>query len=166
MNKADLMKLYDYGYWATTLILDKAETITDEQYMADVPGISHGSMHATLAHMVAAETIWRQRLFEGISPPKLLSAQDFAGLDELRAFWVMEELKMRNGLGPLTDDSLNQLVYYRTTGGREFVNTMGEILYHLTVHGVQHRAEAATALTSFGRSPGDVDMILFLRGWM
>ena len=163
MNKADMMKLYDYGYWATTLILDTAETLTDEQYMADIPGISHGSMHATLAHMLAAEAIWRQRVFEGVSPPKLLSAQDFASLEELRAFWVMEELKMRSGLDSLADDSFNRIVAYRTTGGREFINTMGEILYHLTVHGVQHRAEAATALTAFGRSPGDVDMILFLR---
>jgi uncharacterized damage-inducible protein DinB len=70
---------------------------------------------------------------------------------------------MRAGLERQTDDSLRQVVRYRTTGGRELETPLWQILAHLVNHNTQHRAEAAVVLTALGRSPGDVDMILYLR---
>ncbi len=37
------------------------------------------------------------------------------------------------------------------------------LLVHPVNHGTQHRSEAAVVLTSFGRSPGNLDLIVFLR---
>ena len=36
-------------------------------------------------------------------------------------------------------------------------------LAHLANHGTQHRSEAAMLLTSYGYSPDDLDLIVFLR---
>jgi uncharacterized damage-inducible protein DinB len=36
-------------------------------------------------------------------------------------------------------------------------------LAHVVNHGTQSRSEAAVLLTEYGQSPGDLDLILFLR---
>jgi uncharacterized damage-inducible protein DinB len=43
------------------------------------------------------------------------------------------------------------------------VNVLWHLLVHVLNHGTQHRSEAALLLTSYGQSPGDLDLILFLR---
>jgi uncharacterized damage-inducible protein DinB len=39
---------------------------------------------------------------------------------------------------------------------------LGELLVHLVNHGSHHRAEVGLLLERMGRSPGDMDYVLFL----
>jgi uncharacterized damage-inducible protein DinB len=39
-----------------------------------------------------------------------------------------------------------------------------QMLAHVINHGTQHRSEAAALLTTAGRSPGELDMIVYLEG--
>jgi uncharacterized damage-inducible protein DinB len=155
--------LFDYNYWANKRILKAATGLTDEQYMAVVPGLSYGSMRATLVHTLAAEQIWRQRCLEGVSPTTLLQEANCPTLETLRGLWMEEEAAMRAGLARLTDEALDGRIAYRTTSGTPMEETLWQLLVHLVNHGTQHRAEAAVALTAFGYSPGDVDLIIYLR---
>ena len=75
----------------------------------------------------------------------------------------MEERTMRAYVASLDSATLAQPIAYRSTGGSALSNTLWHILVHVVNHGTQHRAEAAVLLTALGRSPGDVDLIVFVR---
>jgi uncharacterized damage-inducible protein DinB len=62
-----------------------------------------------------------------------------------------------------TDDNLNEAFQYKTMDGQARENVLWHAMAHVVNHGTQHRSEAAAMLTEMDSSPGDVDMILFLR---
>lgn len=163
MNLEAINFLFDYNYWANRRILNAVEKLTLEHFTQTVPGLSMGSVRGTLVHMLAAEHIWRVRCFEGHSPTELLREDDLPEFEALRLFWAGEEEAMRAGLAQLTDEALGGRLAYLTTNGKPMEETLWQLLAHLVNHGTQHRAEAAVALTAFGHSPGDVDMIVYMR---
>ena len=162
MNKNDILTLYDYNYWANARILDAAQKLTFAQYSMPA-SLSHGSLRSTLVHTLGAEVIWRQRCQEVISPTTLLSESDFPTLELLQICWQAEEQAMRAYLATLTDAVLNETIHYKNTKGVPFQETLWKILAHLVNHGTQTRAESAMALTAYGQSPGDLDLILYFR---
>jgi len=165
MHTHEIRHLLDYNYWATGCILAAAEGLTAEQYAAVVPGLSYGSVRATLVHMLAAEVIWQRRCLAGESPTTLLREADFPTLAALRRLWAEEESAMREGLARLSDERLAGPLEYRTTNGTPLREAqLWRLLVHVVNHGTQHRAEAAVALTAWGHSPGDVDYVIYLRG--
>ena len=143
-------------------MLNAAAQLTPDQFTAPA-GLSHGSVRGALAHVLAAETVWRLRCAEGISVSALPAETDFATVEALRADWHAEEQKMREFLNSLTDEALNQTVHYKTTKGVPHENVLWHLLVHVVNHGTQFRSEAAVALTSFGHSPGDLDLLMFFR---
>ena len=162
MNKAEILMLFDYSAWANRRILDAAEGLSREQFTAPA-GLDYGSLRGTLVHILSAETTWRKRCQEGISPSSPLVEDAFPTLAALRERWSEAEQAMRAFLMSLTDDDLQRTVHYRTTKGVQGQNPLWQLLLHVVNHGTQHRAEAAITLTQHGCSPGDVDLILFLR---
>lgn len=162
MQTIDLVLLYDYNYWATRRILDAAAKITPEQLLAPTTQ-SWGSLRDIFVHMLGAEWVWRVRCQEGAAPTRLLSPADFPSLDVLTARWQQEEAAMRAYVAGLTDSQVNEIQVYRTTKGVEHRAVRWQILAHVVNHGTQHRAEAAHVLTSCGASPGDIDLIVYLR---
>ncbi|MBI3359876.1 MAG: DinB family protein [Chloroflexi bacterium] len=162
MNKADILTLYDYNYWANERVLRAAEKVRAGQFTAPAR-LSHGSLRGALVHVLAAEVVWRLRCQEGLSPSSLPAASEFPTIESLRSRWRDEEQAMRGYLAGLTDDRLNGVVRYTTTKGVRHENTLWHLLAHVVNHGTQFRAEAAVALTECGHSPGDLDMLAFFR---
>ena len=163
MNKNDILTLFDYNDWANGRIAAVAEQVSDEQFLAPA-NVSHGSLRDTLVHMLSADWIWRLRCQEGVSPENLLSHDDFPNFAAVRSRWAREAAALRSYIESLTDEDLNETIHYSSTRGRPYSDTLGHILLHLANHGTQHRSEAAVLLTGYGHSPGDLDLILYLRG--
>ncbi len=162
LNKSDILTLFDYNDWANARVLNAAARLTSDQFTAPA-GLSHGSVRGALVHILGAEMVWRLRCAEGISLSALPGEQDFPTVDVLRARWQDEEHQMRAYVGSLTDEALEQTVSYKNTKGTPFQNVLWNLLVHLVNHGTQFRGEAGVALTHYGQSPGDLDLLLFFR---
>jgi uncharacterized damage-inducible protein DinB len=161
MDQAYFLTLYAYNDWANERILTQAAGLTPEQLLAPA-AVPHGNLRDTLVHILGAEWIWRRR-WEGDSPPAVLSADDFPTLEALAAAFAAERAARQAYLAGLSDEALHRSLAYTTTDGRAMQNTLWHLLAHLVNHGTQHRSEAAVLLTEFGRSPGNLDLITYLR---
>lgn len=162
MNQADINFLIDYNYWANARVLNAAAQLAPDRFSAP-RGLSHGSIRGALVHVLAAEMVWRLRCQSGLSPAALPADSDFPTFDILRARWAEEEAAMRAFIALLTDEQLSSAIDYTTTKGVPYSNILWQLLAHVVNHGTQFRAEAAVALTAEGHSPGDLDLLLFMR---
>ena len=97
------------------------------------------------------------------SPAALRWPTPIADLGVLRAAWAEEEGLLRAFVAGLRDETLDRPVVYANTKGQRFENPLWHILTHVVNHGTQHRAELAVLLTKLGASPGDLDLIVYLR---
>lgn len=161
MNKSDIQLLYNYNQWANSKIIEQASRLTQEQFLMGA-SYPHGGMRGTLTHILFAEWIWRRR-WQGESPSTLILPEDFQTFDSLKARWLDEEHELMNFASSLTEDRLAGKFQYKTTKGEPRENVLWQVMMHVVNHGTQHRSEAAAMLTDMGFSPGDIDLIKFLR---
>jgi len=162
MNKQELLTLYDYNYWANARILGAVTGVSPADFAAP-RAFSHGGLLGTLVHTLGAEWIWRVRCQEQHFPTALLSEQAFPTFADLRARWQREEAAMRAYVSSLRDEQINGTIFYRGTDGAPFEHSLWQILVHVVNHGTQHRGEAAAILTELGHSPGNIDLIIYMR---
>lgn len=151
----------DYHYWATERLLRTCAPLDDGQLRATVIA-GHQSVLGTLVHTLGAEWIWRER-WHGTSPTAMPAIDELPTLAALRVRWTEEEAAMRAFLVGLSDEALQHEVAYSTMSGRADRQQLSMLIAHMFNHGTQHRAEVAAMLTALGHSPGDLDLIVFLR---
>lgn len=162
MDIQNLQFLYDYNYWARDRLLVQAAKLSPQQLME--PRIyGHGSLRDTLVHILSAEWVWRTRCQERISPTSLINSDDYPTLELLQQRWRQEEERMRSYLKGLSPQELDGVVQYQRTSGELQENILWQLLVHVVNHGTEHRSIVASMLTAYGYSPGDMDIIYFLR---
>lgn len=161
MNTNDIQTLYRYNTWANARILTAASNVTQEQFIAPAPH-PHNDLRHTLTHTLFAEWLWRKR-WESDSPTRWINPEDFPTFDTLRARWLEEEEALSKFVASLTDEKLKSSFQYKTMKGVAYENILWHAMAHVVNHGTQHRSEAAAILTELGYSPGDIDLIVYLR---
>src|SRR5690606_30109561 len=67
--------LMNYNRWANGLVLQKAGEASRDDYHAEVPGLSFGSLHGTLVHAFIAELVWVSRWMGSMPPDHLKDAR-------------------------------------------------------------------------------------------
>jgi uncharacterized damage-inducible protein DinB len=161
MNLTEAITLIDYNAWATGHVLDAAARLGPGQF-TETPNTFTPSLQSTLVHMLSAEWLWRTRLLtETSSPPR--QADTVPDVDSLRQLCHDEAAAFRTYLTTLDDGALDEMVQFRRLSG-ELSDPIKRwhIVMQMVAHGTQHRSEAATLLTTYGQSPGDLDFIIFI----
>lgn len=159
-NIQDIHLLYNYNYWATRRMLDACTDVSPEQLRSPILAGS-GSLYTTLIHMLDSEYRWRILCQHNRLTSDLTEA-DLPTYAAIVQRWHDEENNMRMYLDSLEDAHLTSLVRYTTPEGDHRERVLWHCLVHVVNHGTQHRSEAAMLLTSFGHSPGGLDLTAFL----
>ena len=162
MNADYFRLLYAYNDRANQFVLDAASTLSEEELRALRPGLSQGSILGALAHTLGTEIVWLTR-WQGTSPAGMLTADEVPSFAALRAQWEQHRDDLGRFIAALTDEAVAARIEYTNIVGQPFSNPLSELLAHVVNHGTQFRAEAAVALTALGHSPGDLDLLAFLR---
>lgn len=158
-ERAVLLRLWEHHWWATGLVLEAARALSVEEFGREL-GVSYGSFHGALAHLVGAEMVWLARVRRGESPAGVPGAADLPTLEAAEAEWRRCEAGWR---GVFDGDDPGRVVSYRTTKGAEFHDPLWLILAHLVDHGSTYRGVLLSALRLLGRVPPATGVIFYER---
>ena len=163
MSKLELIRgLYEYNEWANNHVLEAASALTEEEF-SERRGASFESVEGNLAHIIGAQVVWLERWTGGSNPRSVLEFQKTRGLSTIREAFAQSHGGLRAFVGTLSDRQLDENLAYKDSAGRPHERVMWQLMAHVVNHGTQFRGEAAVALTEYGQSPGDLDMLAFFR---
>ena len=158
-SQAQFQTLFAY-HWHTNRRLMECAARLDEADYQDNPGYGHGSIHALLFHVLRTDQGWRLGLETGrqLSP---LRPEDFPTLQSLQAGFEAEQSAWQALLERLGAEEIEGSINLTNWRGDSMTLPRWRVLQHLVLHGMQHHAELAQALTTKGQSPGNLDFIFF-----
>jgi uncharacterized damage-inducible protein DinB len=140
-----LQRLFAYDDWANREVIANLRK-------ANAPGA-----FKLLAHIVAAESLWLDRVHNSKPRmavwPELTLAECAAEAERLAPEW--QKL--------LDAGDLQRAVNYRNSKGEEFHSTVEDILTHVVLHSAYHRGQIAAAVRASGAEPAYTDFIHAVR---
>ena len=153
---ADYFRLtYDFSCWARDRLFVAAARLSDDEWRRD-NGFTYKSIGGILLHAMQAERLLTGRMMGTISGAPQPQLTEVLPVSDLLAEWQEAEATLRSWLATLDDAGLRRL--HATRNGETEV---WKTLAHMGYHSMQHRSEAAEALTLAGSSPGNLDLIIY-----
>ena len=158
MQHTAVMQLIAYTFWADMRILQTCTHITPDQFVQPVtPDPGWHSLRGTLVHALDTAYGWRMAL-TGASDEGVITEADFADVDSLITRWQHEQTAWMTYVATLSDAELNAVWWQHERSQRTRWQTIMHVINDLTYH----RSEAATMLTGYGHSPGELDFDKFV----
>lgn len=152
--------LYAYNQWANEKIVQMCDGLTDAQL--DQPKeMGMGTLRATLFHILTADVVWMER-WE--SAPWREFPLDPDGKSVLEIATSLGDIGNRRTLliENNTSDSWSSMIEYQDSAKTPFCHQLHDLLLHVWVHGIHHRAQALNYLRHFDRTiPGGIDWIFY-----
>jgi uncharacterized damage-inducible protein DinB len=149
-----------YSGWASRLLLDAAEALTEEQRTKPM-GVSHEGIQGTLGHIHAADRIWYKRTVE---PEMILpTAAEMSSLEAITMDWPNLQAKWEAWADSLSDQDMRRVVSYKLLNGTPMETPASHIVLHLVNHATLHRGQVVGMLRQLGVKPPVTDLIFYLR---
>jgi uncharacterized damage-inducible protein DinB len=147
--------------WLTGRTLTACESLSPDEFRREFP-IGIGSVHATLVHLVGAERIWIAVLENSdpaVTMPSLDELPDAAGI---AAAWKDVRVRWDAYLARLDEREL-AAVRVRVRDGKEYRQSVADILMQVPTHALYHNAQLSFMFRSMGKSLPDSSWILWGR---
>jgi len=167
MNKQDIQLLFDYDRWANDRLLKAVSPLSTEQFTRDLGG-SFRSVRDTLVHILGGQWIW---LGYWKKPPASTEALSdlrarrdavirpdlFPEVVVLRVKWAEFEREQADFVDRLTDESLAQLIPFRSTHVK-----LVHLIQHVVNHSTYHRGQVTLMMRQLGAQPVATDFHWFV----
>jgi uncharacterized damage-inducible protein DinB len=159
MTVVDVLRSFDYGYWANRRLLPTVSELTPEEFTRPVAGCPR-SIRDILVHAMSAEWGWVERCG---GPPRgaALKPEDYPTAEPLAATWGIVEGHVRGFVSRLSEQDLAREVEFTIPRGEKRSLALGQLLQHAANHTVHHRAQVSLLLSLLGRTPDGIDMLLY-----
>lgn len=144
------LELLSHMRWADGLVGDALERDPDAEPKAV----------QLFAHIAAAEHLWYARI-QGV--PATVPVWPMLRVAEARELAAEHAELLTEVVRTADEAALGRRVEYRNSAGREFQNTLMDIVTHVAMHGSHHRGQILATLRAAGREPPYVDYIQFRR---
>ena len=159
---ATLRELFNHNDWARDKLLALMDDLSDEQL--DRPfEMGSGSIRSTMYHLWACEFFWFQRWKPGSEHGY---ADEPAGesIDEMRRRFVEIAVRREALFAESSEADTARRITFEARAGGTRTFPLGDMMLHVSNHGVHHRAQALNMLRHVGveKLPG-LDY-LFMRG--
>ncbi|MCA0458086.1 MAG: DinB family protein [Chloroflexi bacterium] len=160
MNKQDVIRLFDYNFWANRKLWACVEKLSASQF--DQPtDYSIGSVHEQVVHMLEVEWLWLRRV-QSLPPDTFQPAAHYPTYDSIRSRWDRVEAAWREYLHNLPDGDLDGILEYTSrTDSKVYRTPLWESLYQILNHSTDHRSQTLAQIHRVGGETLPQDFIYY-----
>ena len=163
-----LIKHLNYSVWATAKLSQILENVDESILKIQTPS-SFPTIEKTILHIWDAELVWLKRL-QGESLTNWPSKSFEGDRETLIAGWIENCVAFKDFVESKGEDFLSTTIDYKNMAGKDYSNTIEEIIYHVVNHGTFHRGQIVTMLRANGidklagsEELSSTDLISYLR---
>ncbi len=150
-DPAYFQRMFAYDAWANKATLASIHDMSDNRQRP----------LTLFSHILGAQKMWHHRLTgedtTGMLVWPVIHDSDLsAQIEECYGNWW----EFLNNIDP---DEFDESIDYTNTQGREFTNTVCDVLSHVLMHSMYHRAQIAMVIKEGGGTPATTDFITYAR---
>lgn len=148
MERRELEQLFAFDRWANRQTLDALRSVQPEPE----------ELVRLLAHVLSATDNWLSSV-EGVEP---LTRPDVQDVEALASYLDQVDARTISFRQDLADERLGQRFELRDPSRARFETVTGDVLQHVVLHGVEHRAQIMYEVGKLHGQPSELQYALFV----